>query len=88
MTAPRPLPRFLGDSHTRSTPAAAVVSPVGSIRHTTDITSRVGQPVLRAASTSTQAGKAVFVGIGPKAAVDRYLAKASVDQITDLDVEP
>jgi hypothetical protein len=32
--------------------------------------------------------KPVFVGVGPTAAVDRYLAGASVETITDFDVRP
>ena len=32
--------------------------------------------------------KPVFVGVGPAAAVDRYLAGASIETITDFDVRP
>jgi hypothetical protein len=30
----------------------------------------------------------VFVGVGPRAEVDRYLAGAAVDEATDFDVDP
>ena len=36
----------------------------------------------------TGSDKPVFVGIGPTAAVDRYLAGASVERITDFEVRP
>ena len=33
-------------------------------------------------------GKPVFVGVGPAEAVDRYLAGASVETVTDVEVRP
>jgi hypothetical protein len=45
----------------------------------------VGTPSITLSVTS---GRDVFVGIGPAAAVDRYLAGAAIDRVTDLEVDP
>jgi hypothetical protein len=73
--------------HELSTPTAALVSEAADISNTDDIASVAGKPKLGLKS-SAEGGKQVFVGVGPKADVDRYLAGVSVDRVTDLELDP
>jgi hypothetical protein len=73
--------------HELSTPTAALVSEAAHIGNTDDIASAVGTPKIGLES-SAGGGKHVFVGVGPKADVDRYLAGVAVDRVTDLDLDP
>lgn len=73
--------------HALATPGAALVSDVADIEHTRDVESVLGKTTLKASATA-EGGKRIFVGVGPKAAVDRYLAGAPVDTVTDLRVDP
>jgi hypothetical protein len=43
---------------------------------------------VRISADSVRADRNVFVGVGPKAQVDRYLAGASIDTVHDFSVEP
>jgi hypothetical protein len=74
--------------HLLSTPAAAIVSPVASIKHTSGVASVVGQPRLRLSASPIQGTGGVFVGIGRTADVNRYLAGVATEQVTDLNVAP
>ncbi|MFL5863090.1 MAG: hypothetical protein ACJ780_20340 [Solirubrobacteraceae bacterium] len=74
--------------HRLATPSAAIVSSVASIKNTSGVASLLGQPRLRVAASSVQGRTATFVGIGPTADVDRYLAGVSTDQVTGLTVYP
>jgi len=75
-------------NHSLSTPTAALVSEPAEIRDTRDLADIVGDPSVAFSVTSTNPGKGVFVGVGPAKQVDRYLAGAPVDEVTDLDVDP
>jgi hypothetical protein len=73
-------------THQVSTPTTALVAPMDGIKGTKGIASAVDKPTLRA--TVNGAGKDVFVGIGPAGDVDRYLAAAAYDKVTDLELDP
>ena len=74
--------------HLLSTPASAVVSPITTIKHTSDVTTIVGQPTLRISARPIQGTGRVFIGIGRAADVQRYLAGVSTQDITRLSVDP
>jgi hypothetical protein len=74
-------------SHLLSTPATAVVSSVASIKHTDGVTTVFGQPKLRVSASPVQGTNGVFVGIGPAADVNRYLAGVATQQSTNLDLQ-
>lgn len=71
-------------SHLLSTPATAVVSSVASIKHAHDTTTITGEPTLSVSASPVQGTNSVFVGIGPAADVNRYLAGVPTQQSTDL----
>jgi hypothetical protein len=69
--------------HAVSTPTSAFVTEKGNIGgHATVL----GRPSVGISVTA--ADKPVFIGVGPAAAVDRYLAGAAVETVTDFDVRP
>jgi hypothetical protein len=74
--------------HLLSTPTSAIVSPVASIKHTSDVASVIGQPTLRLSAAPIQGTAGVFVGIARAADVDRYLAGVATERVTDLNVDP
>jgi hypothetical protein len=74
--------------HLLSTPASAIVSRVTSIKHTSGVASLIGQPTLRLSASPVQGTSGVFVGIGPAADVNRYLAGVATEQVTDLNLDP
>jgi hypothetical protein len=71
-----------------STSTSALVSGVATINGTADVTDALGHPRVKIAADSMNSDRNVFVGVGPKADVDRYLAGASIDRVTDFEVEP
>jgi len=71
-----------------STPARALVSPVAAIQDTTGVQSAFGTVRLRVTATPAGPGRRIFVGIGPAAAVDRYLRGVSHDEATDVALTP
>lgn len=71
-----------------STQKSALVASMNDIQDTNGIAAAVGQPTLRLAATGTDTGRDVFIGIGPATAVERYLAGAPIDRVTDLEVDP
>jgi hypothetical protein len=71
-------------THQVGTERAALVSSVAEINDVADLADVVGDPRLEVSAT----GPGVFVGIGPAAEVDRYLASAPVDEVTDFEVDP
>jgi hypothetical protein len=75
-------------THSFSTTTSALVSSAADIDSTSDAASLIGQPKIGLSATAKQDGRDVFVGIGPKDAVDRYLDGAAVDKATDFDVAP
>src|SRR5205823_7881532 len=52
------------------------------------VTDALGNPRVRISADSVRSDRNVFVGIGPKAQVDRYLAGASIDRVNDFEVDP
>lgn len=75
------------DRHPVASPTAAVVTDVASIRDTADVADVLGTPVANfAADGGNSSG--LFLGIGPVAEVDRYLAGVEVDQAVDFEVDP
>ena len=71
-----------------STSTSALVSEVASINNTADVTDALGQPRVKIATDSMNSERNVFIGVGRKADVDRYLAGAQVDRVTDFEVDP
>jgi hypothetical protein len=70
-----------------STPTTALVSNVAHVEDLNGAISVTGQPKVRLTADGRD-GSRVFVGVGPAAAVDRYLAGAPVDEVTDIDAHP
>src|SRR3954452_21681918 len=71
-----------------STSTSALVSEVASINDTADVSDALGHPRVKIATDSMNSDRNVFVGVGRKADVDRYLAGAQIDRVTDFDVDP
>src|SRR3954463_13256066 len=71
-----------------STSTSALVSEVASINGTADATEVLGQPRVKIATDSMNSDRNVFVGVGRKADVDRYLAGVQIDRVTDFEVDP
>jgi hypothetical protein len=71
-----------------STPARALVSPVAAIQNTTGVQTIFGTVRLRIIATPARTGRRIFIGIGPAAAVDRYLRGVSHDEATDVTLMP
>ena len=69
-----------------STQKTALVASMNDIKDTNGVASVVGQPTLRLSVSGS--GRDVFIGVGPAAAVDRYLAGSAIDRVTDLEVDP
>jgi hypothetical protein len=70
--------------HLLSTPATAVVSSVDNIKHTDGVATVFGQPKLRITASPIRGTHGVFVGIGPAADVEHYLAGVATQQSTTL----
>ena len=69
-----------------STQTAALVATADDINGTTGFGSRVSKPTLRI--TVTNPNQDVFIGVGPKAAVNQYLAGVGIENIRDFSLEP
>ena len=70
--------------HPVSTTTSALVTEQGDFgAHSADI---LGHPAVKISVTGS--AKPVFVGVGPAAAVDRYLAGAAVETVTDFELRP
>jgi hypothetical protein len=74
--------------HQVTTPTRALVSPTGSIQGASGMQTVVGSVRLRITATPSGAGHQLFLGIGPAAAVDRYLNGVNHDVATDVSVTP
>ena len=73
--------------HVVSTPTAALVTGAARVANTTEVTQLLGKSSIQV-SADAAGGRPVFVGIGRAADVDRYLAGAARDEVTDFDVSP
>jgi hypothetical protein len=71
-----------------STKTTALVSEPAKINGTQDVTDALGHPSLRISADSVRNDRNVFIGIGPKAKVDRYLAGAPIDTVRDFSIDP
>jgi hypothetical protein len=71
-----------------STPTRALVSPVAAIQKSTGVQTVFGTVRLHITATPAGTGQHIFIGIGPAAAVDRYLSGVSHDVATDVSVTP
>jgi hypothetical protein len=69
-----------------STTQVALVASVDDINGTHGFATTVGRPTLQLSAKGSS--RDVFLGVGPAAAVERYLAGASIARVTDFDVEP
>jgi hypothetical protein len=73
--------------HEVSTPTTALVSEVATINDTNELTDVLGEARVRI-NADADGNQPVFVGVGRKADVDRYLAGAEIDRVTDIDTDP
>jgi hypothetical protein len=73
--------------HALSTSSTALVSEVANIDDTAGYADTFGSPRVHISARSSN-GRDVFVGVGHAADVDRYLAGAAVDEITDINFGP
>jgi hypothetical protein len=71
-------------SHSISTSQTALVSSVADLSDVSDVADVVGDPRIRLTARGTD----LFVGIGPAAEVERYLASVPVDEVTDFEIDP
>lgn len=71
-----------------ATPTHALVSPVGSIQGASGAQTVLGTVTLRISARPAATGRHLFLGIGPAAAVQRYLSGTSYDVATDVSVSP
>jgi hypothetical protein len=69
-----------------STQTAALVATADNINGATGFAASIDQPTLRITVSSPD--KAIFVGVGRKTDVERYLSGVAVDEVTDFDVDP
>jgi hypothetical protein len=74
--------------HSLSTRSTALVSEVADIDGTKEATDVLGKPRVRLSVHATGPAKGLFVGIGPAKQVERYLASAPIDEVSDLQVGP
>ena len=72
--------------HRVSTPTSALVTALDDIKDTNGFGATVDKPTLRISIPSSD--RPAFIGIGRAADVDRYLAGAAFDKVTDLEVDP
>ena len=71
-----------------STPTRALVSQVAAIQDTTGVQTVFGTVRLHITATPAEPRRSIFIGIGPTAAVDRYLSGVSHDVATDVTLTP
>src|SRR3954451_714140 len=71
-----------------STKTAALVSEPAKVNGTQDVTDVLGHPRVRISADTVRPDRNLFVGIGPKAQVERYLAGAPIDTVRDFSFEP
>src|SRR5689334_5837559 len=74
--------------HPLTTPTRALVSSVAEIDGLSRAPSGLGQARIEIDATVRSGGAGAFVGVGRAEDVDRYLAGADVDLVTDFEVSP
>jgi hypothetical protein len=75
------------DRTSYSTTSTALVSGIADVDGVSDLDDFVGDTRAKVTVQSTGTTDGLFVGIGPAADVDRYLAGAAIDEATDIDLE-
>jgi|SRR5215211_1357715 len=71
-----------------STSSTALVSSAADLRGVDEVADVVGDPRVRLSLHGTDSNDGVFVGVGPADDVDRYLAGAPIDEVSDFEVAP
>lgn len=71
-----------------ATKTSALVSEPAKLNGTKEFTDALGQPSVHISADSVRSDRNLFVGVGPKAQVDRYLAGAPVDTVHHFSIEP
>ena len=69
-----------------ATPTVALVTALDDVQGGSGPGDTVGTPSITLSVTNS--GRDVFIGVGPAAAVERYLAGAPIDRVSDLKVDP
>jgi hypothetical protein len=75
-------------SHSLSTRSSALVTDVADLNDTKEVSDVLGDPKVRLSVKATGKTDGLFVGVGPAKQVERYLAGAPIDEVTDVDVDP
>lgn len=71
-----------------STPTRALVSKTGDVTGVSAAPGWMGRPTMEITLTDPPGAGPTFVGVGPAAAVDAYLADVAHDVVTDVEVTP
>ncbi|MDQ3676167.1 MAG: hypothetical protein M3401_05090, partial [Actinomycetota bacterium] len=74
-------------SRSLSTPRAALVTSAADFSDIADAYDVGGDPRIRISAKAAGTTEDLFIGIGPAAQVDRYLASVPIDEVTDVDVD-
>jgi hypothetical protein len=77
---------FMTSSHRLTTPSAALVT--SGIDVDSDVPEWVFGSSFATSRIAVSSARPVFIGIGPSASVDAYLARVRHAQITDVDTDP
>jgi hypothetical protein len=73
---------------TFATSGAALVTSPADVDGIDDAGHIVGDARVRVSLRSASAKRGLFVGVGPAQQVERYLAAAPIDEVTDFEVDP
>jgi hypothetical protein len=80
--------RLSSGDHEFSTPTSAFVSSVADIDGIDEVSDVVGDAKVDLTVRSARPGAGIFIGIGPATDVERYLARAPIEEIGGIDVDP
>ena len=75
-------------SHSLSTSSTALVSSAEDVGDISELADVVGDPRIRLTAKATGPTEGLFIGIGRANDVDRYLASAPIEEVTDFEVDP
>jgi hypothetical protein len=75
------------ERHSLSTSSNALVTEVTDLDGTDEVSDILGDPRVRLSVHTTGPKEGLFVGIGPAKDVERYLAGAPIEEVTDIDVD-
>jgi hypothetical protein len=74
--------------HRVDTPTRALVSDAADFKGAADALNSFGDFRLRVRARASDPSRALFIGVGPTATVERYLSTFRHDRVTDLNFEP